>query len=166
MAVFSIIKQHIQHHVQPRMLFPEIFGIMWYPTSGEHVCHGCLNIRSGNRRLSSSDSVSVCWNAPLQFHTIRETLISPNVTWPLSFLMAIRWWFQEVRRGSRWQIQSSSVQHHGHLLALSFLLSPSFPLAWLSGWAGSTNARQLRVLDLAGNSFLIKIHDASARGRG
>lgn len=64
------------------------------------------------------------------------------------------------------EIQSSSVQHHGQLLALSFVLSSSFPLAWLSGWVASANARQLRVLDLAGNSFLIKICDASARGRG
>lgn len=60
----------------------------------------------------------------------------------------------------------SSVLHHGQLLALSFVLYPSFPLACLSGGAGRANARQLRVLDLAGNSFLIKISDASARGRG
>lgn len=71
-----------------------------------------------------------------------------------------------MKGGSLQEIQSSLVQHHGQLLALSFVLSSSLPLAWLSGWAGSANARQLRVLDLAGNSFLIKIRDASARGRG
>lgn len=57
----------------------------------------------------------------------------------------------------------SSDEHHGQLLALTFMLSPSFLLAWLSGWVGMANARQLRVLELAGNSFLIKICDASAR---